>query len=204
MKKALLLIVLSVFFSGCATPIKRFVAHENVIVSENHPKVRLVVPNGYELFDKCSGKNEIKFDDASGISYEHQDWFQFRKRNNKGLIDNVLHFRFSDAPKGMSYNAGRPDNSYFNRSAVTINGISYTTYLIARKQSSDKAKVTIDACIMGKLFDSFLTDEKSHQFSISYTSFIPCEKLVDGRVVDDGLVHKFDLQANELIRKMSQ
>ncbi|MBU2714114.1 hypothetical protein [Zooshikella harenae] len=55
MQKAILTVVLLIFISGCAAPVKRYVGYDNVVVSENHPKIRLAIPSEYEFISLLKG-----------------------------------------------------------------------------------------------------------------------------------------------------
>ncbi|WP_027710318.1 hypothetical protein [Zooshikella ganghwensis] len=201
MRKVFLLVVLSVFFSGCAAPVKRYIGYDNVVVSENHPKIRLAVPYEYEFIDSFSGKKLVQFSNVSGSAYEHRDWFYFKKRNAKGVTDSTLTIDFSDASKTLTYDIKNWGNSYFNRSAITINDTSYTTFFEVHRSPLDKD--VLAQCSLSKRFWTFLNTEKKHLFSISYIIAIPCNQIHNGRVDDDSLLTSVDKQANELVRRMS-
>ncbi|WP_027710317.1 hypothetical protein [Zooshikella ganghwensis] len=200
MKKALLLIVITSFFSGCAVPVKRSL-QGHTLVSEGFPKISLNIPTEYELVDSYSGKRNS---DTSKSSSERESWYYFYKRNSKRLVETTLDIRFYDGDSSVHYSDDTNDARKFNFSYSVINGIRYTTYFMASKMSDHEAKFSVAQCRVDKFFVSTFPPQTNHMFVISYTAIVPCNKVENNRVVDKGLINEIDKSAYKLLLSLSK
>ncbi|MBU2709231.1 hypothetical protein KCM76_24765 [Zooshikella marina] len=175
MKKALLLIVLSVFFAGCGINVKRSV-NDNVLVSNASPAIQLNIPKSFELVKSSKGKGFSQYHSGFSGSYDKKEQYYFVHKNSNGDIDKFFVVRFKEAGANTYYINDLKDKELLNRDNMMFKGMSYKTHFYPCRLPKDDHKKFAENCIIKKTHYRVLPPSQSRMFMMIYGEAIPCNE----------------------------
>ncbi|MBU2713974.1 hypothetical protein [Zooshikella harenae] len=198
MSRTLLLVILSVIFSGCGVNVKRTL-NNNVLVSSGSPAVRLNIPQTFKLTDSASGKEFAEYQNKFGGSQNDREWFSFFEQNKQPKPHRMLFVEFREAGVNSHFLENVKNKTLFSHGNAYVKGLNMKTAFKVENKFDQKRNMKI--CFITKIYRKVLPPKQRRSFVIIYGEHLPCNKVMQARN-NSALIAEVNGRADALINQL--